>query len=164
MPVSRSLTALQVHFYKVDDRSPWWLRLLWWPRPRYAHVSVEWSGLIHDVPARGTSGLYNAQEFKEDDPPDLSIPFDVTLDADEVVTHLIDRFIGTRVDRWGCVKWYFGWRFGPRPMSCVTLVCAWLNLGTDKRWAASTASELYRGVVDAAAAEHRAANSTPPGE
>ncbi len=158
---------LLVHFFRPSRRTPWWMRLGWWPT--YSHVCVEWRTLIHDLPyggARrrwfhlfqpaGTPKWYSRRLFLADKPVDatVSIPYTMPVRQQADTMIWIDNCYDEHpVERWRCVLWRFGNR-SRRPRSCGTLASMWIKMIAGREVDAVTPDELYEQLKDIAVKEY----------
>ena len=146
-PISEEQASLLIHFYEPNRRTPVWQKALW--RPKYAHVCVEWRGMIHDMPYDGPAEVYDAPEFKADNAPDhtIRVPHQLSLDDEvRVVPFLYDQYEGKTVEKWKVIRWYLGRKLD-MPLSCATLVSHWIRVFAFCNIKAVTADELYQLLI-----------------
>ncbi len=146
--------ALLIHFFRPSRRTPWWMRLGWWPT--YSHVCVEWRTLIHDLPYGGTTQWYSRRAFLADKPVDatVAIPYTMPVRRQSDTMVWIDNCYDERkVERWRCVLWRLGIR-PRRPRSCGTLASMWIKMMAGREVDAVTPDELYAQLAAVAVKEH----------
>lgn len=126
---------LRVHFYTLkhpcspEQRSPWWLRAFWWPRPTFSHCSVEWGPFVHNMTIEEGTGFHHADEWHEKNPPQLTLVVPVYVDfrdAAELVAH----FEHAGVQKWKVFLWWSRLSRRRVPTTCASLVAAWLKDGS----------------------------------
>ena len=117
--------SLSVHFYHLDNRSPRWLRAIWWPRPVYGHCCIEWGPYIHNMAMGEGAGFHHKEEFLVKNPPYLTTPMPGHVSFDEA-QRLVRRFTGKKVQRLWCALWHLRIRLRV-PMTCALLVAEWLD-------------------------------------
>jgi hypothetical protein len=111
--------------------------------------------MIHDMPYNGVAEVYEAAEYKADQPPFATVPLPyylTTPEQVELVTHIYDLYKGQTVEKWKSVKWKLGFR-KQKPRNCVSLVMSWVRLFTNIDIDVATPDELYSVLVRAAVQE-----------
>lgn len=123
---------LRVHFYTLNNpgspknRSPWWLRAFWWPRPTFSHCSVQWGRFVHNMTIEEGTGFHHADEWHKKNPVHLTLVVPVKVGF-KVAAELVTRFENTTVQKWRVFLWWSRLsRRRPVPTTCASLVAAWL--------------------------------------
>lgn len=139
---------LRVHFYTLkhpsspENRSPWWLRAFWWPRPRFSHCSVQWGSFVHNMTIEEGTGFHHADEWREKNPAQLTLIVPIPVDF-RVVAELVTRFEHVTVQKWKVFLWWS--RLSRRrtvPTTCASLVAAWVVMT-----GVATPDELFDTLV-----------------
>lgn len=139
-------SPLQVHFYGLHS-SPWWMRWFLRPKPLYSHCSVQWGSFIHNMTLTEGTGFHPAAAWHAANPPDLTleIPFTVTFDE---AGDLVRRFEKASVQRCRIFLWWSHIYRRRVPLSCASLVSAWLNVAMPMQPVyVGTPDELYWALV-----------------
>jgi len=124
---------LRVHFYHLKhpsspaQQSPWWLRTFWWPRPTYAHCSVQWGSFVHNMTIKEGTGFHHADEWQEKNPPQLTLVVPVRVDFRRAA-ELVAQFEHTSVQKWRVFLWWSRLNRLRIPLTCASLVTAWLRV------------------------------------
>lgn len=127
-------TQLRVHFYHLKhpsspaQQSPWWLRAFWWPRPTYAHCSVQWGSFVHNMTIKEGTGFHHADEWQEKNPPQLTLVVPVHVDFRQAA-ELVAWFEHTNVQKWRVFLWWSRLSRRHRPTTCASLVAEWIGVG-----------------------------------
>ena len=139
---------LRVHFYTLkhpcspEQRSPWWLRVFWWPRPTFSHCSVQWGLFVHNMTIKEGAGLHRADEWQEKNPAQLTLVVPVRVDF-RTAAELVTRFEHTSVQKWRVFLWWSRLsRRRPVPTTCASLVAAWVVMT-----GVATPDELFDNLV-----------------
>lgn len=125
---------LRVHFYTLShpsypkNRSPWWLRAFWWPRPTFSHCSVEWGGFVHNMTIEEGTGFHHADEWREKNPPHLSLVVPVSVSFKSAAL-LVSSFEHASVQKWKVFLWWARLDRRHTPISCASLVASWVMSG-----------------------------------
>lgn len=125
---------LRVHFYHLkhpsspDQQSPWWLRAFWWPRPTFAHCSVQWGSFVHNMTIKEGTGFHHADEWQRKNPSQLTLVVPVRVDFKQAV-ELVSEFENTSVQKWKVFLWWSRLSRRRVPTTCASLVAAWLRAG-----------------------------------
>ena len=139
---------LRVHFYHLKhpsspaQQSPWWLRVFWWPRPTYAHCSVQWGSFVHNMTIKEGTGFHHANEWQEKNPPQMTLVVPVHVDFRQAA-ELVAQFEHTSVQKWRVFLWWSRIsRRRPVPLTCASLVAAWVVMT-----GVATPDELFDELV-----------------
>ena len=140
---------VSVLFYGRQPGTAWWLRRLWWPRPRFWHVAIRWNGFVHNLTVQNGVEVYAADKYLIEHPPSCVItpPFNIGVESAQFQ---VTRFMRKRMHWKGLVLWMLGRRKATPPLTCASLVASWLNLAcghVDELVEVATPDELYTELI-----------------